>query len=821
MLKHPLLPVTACYAAGVALAAFIPLPLAATWIAALASLTLATFGKRTRPVWLGLALALTGAVNLAVHLRPLSPLDLRHLTSGEPVLATVRGRLETTPVQRLYGTNDAPSSRTLATLRVEAVLLDADWLPAQGRLVAGLPGVLDGGFFGGRRVEVYGVLRLPPGPRAPGLFNARRHYHWQGIHRQLETRATNDWRLAEGPQPERPALTDRFLAWGQRTLARGLPVVDEPVRLLWAMNLGWRTALTEEVSEPFMRTGTMHVFAISGLHIALIAGMLVALLRVLQVPRAVTGLGVVPLLWFYTAATGWQPSAVRATLMMTLVVGGWALQRPGNLLNSLAGSALLILLVDPAQLFQASFQLSFFVVLSMGLLCPPLIRLRDAWLRTDPFLPEDLVPRWRRAIDPALRYFSLSFVVSLAAWLGSLPLIALYFHLVSPVGLLVNVVIVPLASVALMANLGALVCGDWLPAFTGLFNHSAWFAMVLLTRLNAWAADLPGGWFHVAGPGLPAVAAWYAALAGFGSGWAGQPARRTACLLTTGILLAAFVAHALWLRAGNQIVVLPLRGGPAVWADTAGGANDLLVDAGGVFEADAITDPFLRAAGVNRLPHLALTHGDVRHVGGALFLEDGFRPRRIWVSTAPTRSPGYRAVLARPRASNDVLSRVTAGEVLAGWTVLHPGPDQVFPRADDNALVLWRNIEGVRVLLLSDLGPVGQADLLARHPALRADLVVTGLPAPGEALGGALLERLAPTVIVVADDTQPTSARATPRLRARLQRHDARVLHTADTGCLVLDFRAGRWEARDAEGRPVAAGGLARPADTGRTGPSP
>ena len=71
----------------------------------------------------------------------------------------------------------------------------------------------------------------------------------------------------------------------------------------------------------------MHIFAISGLHIALIAGILVALLRVLQLPRGLCGWLVFPLIWFYTAATGWQPSAIRSTIMMSVIIVGWAFKR--------------------------------------------------------------------------------------------------------------------------------------------------------------------------------------------------------------------------------------------------------------------------------------------------------------------------------------------------------------------------------------------------------------------------------------------------------------------------------------------------------------
>src|SRR5208282_14306 len=245
------------------------------------------------------------------------------------------------------------------------------------------PGTLPGNFFAGQSVEIdNGVIARPPLPLAEGLFNYRDYLQTRGIFYQLKTGSTNDWQLGASSLTP-PPLTDRFLTWSRRTLALGLPE-DEPLRLLWAMTLGWRTAFTGDISEPFLRAGTMHLFAIDGLRIALISGMLVTLLRVLQISRAWCGLIAIPAIWFYTAATGWEPSAIRASVMMTVVLGGWALKRPGDTVNSLAAAAFIILLWEPRQLFEASFQLSFFVVLVIALMLPPLNKIADRLLRHDP-----------------------------------------------------------------------------------------------------------------------------------------------------------------------------------------------------------------------------------------------------------------------------------------------------------------------------------------------------------------------------------------------------------------------------------------------------
>jgi hypothetical protein len=161
--------------------------------------------------------------------------------------------------------------------------------------------------------------------------------------------------------------------------------------------------------------------------------MLVALLRVLQVSRGWCGLVAIPLIWFYTAATGWESSAIRASVMMTIVLGGWALKRPGDTVNSLAAAAFIILLWEPRQLFEASFQLSFFVVLIIALMLPPLNKISDRLLRHDPLLPANCCraggARSRTRCGCCRRYLRFRSPPGPAPF----PLSAKYFHLFSPV----------------------------------------------------------------------------------------------------------------------------------------------------------------------------------------------------------------------------------------------------------------------------------------------------------------------------------------------------------------------------------------------------
>src|SRR5262249_38217502 len=118
--------------------------------------------------------------------------------------------------------------------------------------------------------------------------------------------------------------------------------------------------------------------------------------------------------------------------------------RPLNHINSLSLAALLILVYEPRQLFQAGFQLSFFVVLCIILIMPFFDNLGKRLLQVDPLLPDELRPAWQLHLRTIARWTISLLLASVAAWLGSIPLVAYYFHLITPLSGPANVLAVPL-----------------------------------------------------------------------------------------------------------------------------------------------------------------------------------------------------------------------------------------------------------------------------------------------------------------------------------------------------------------------------------------
>lgn len=796
--NRPLLPVTLLFTGGVLLARAVPFPWQPLLAIASGAVLLAVVWSRPRATLLAAAIFLAGAADDVFHTAVISPLDLRARFTGNAGLVTLRGHLLQTPQTHVYDHRAETAHRSLAQVEVShARETGGEWQPAAGRVAVSTPGILPEKFFAGQAVEITGTL-LPPRPAvAEGTFDHRAQLERQGIYFQLQAQSPDDWKTV--PPPARTPLSTRFIAWSRRTLALGLPQPDESLRLECALTLGDKSVLTDAVSEPFVRAATYHIFAVDGLRMAILFGLFLALFRAAGLPLRLCGVLLLPLIWFYTALTGWPASAIRATVMLTVVVFGWACKRPPNLLNSLFAAALIILCWQPQQLFQAGFQLSFFVVLSIILILPPLERLGEFLLRTDPSRPAELRPPWQKMLLVPSRFALDLLLVSFAAWLGSIPLAAYYFHVFTPVSAAANLLAIPLCALALAANILSLLLGAWLPAGAAIFNHAGWALMESIRATSGWSASLPGAYFYVRAPGWFGIGVYYFALLGLLTGWLFRAPFRTAKIFLLALLVAIWGWQFQRENSATRLTVLPVGGGSAVFCDGPG-LDDLLVDTGNEAVAQFVVKPFLRAQGVNQLPQLLLTHGDSSAIGGAKFISDQFAVPQIITSAVPPHSPSFHQLEPELQQSPQRWRRVERGETLGAWKVLHPERFDKFTDADDNAVVLRGEFSGTRVLLLSDLRDAGQLALLERNTDLRADIVVAGLPATGEPLCGALLDAVQPRVIIVADAEAPATKRASAALRERLESRGTPVFYTRETGALTLTFREGGWELRGMDG---------------------
>ena len=283
--------------------------------------------------------------------------------------------------------------------------------------------------------------------------------------------------------------------------ALGLEDDPEAAGLIAAMLFGYRDGVGEELRESFRATGTLHLFAVSGQNLAVVAGLLLWILALTGAVKWRWAWATLPAVFLFCLATGMEASAARAFVMTGVLYLGWMMGRPMDPANWL-GSALLALLIwDPRQVGDAGFQLSFLVVAGLMVLAGPLQARLLAWGRPDLWIPSRLVAPWRRAGQKVWVVVATIVATSAAAWVGSLiPGIAL-FHQITPVALAANVVAAPVAgAVTVLAAVSSVVAplvGGVVAVGVNVVNGKL---VHFLAAVLGWMATWHGGHFAVADP---------------------------------------------------------------------------------------------------------------------------------------------------------------------------------------------------------------------------------------------------------------------------------------------------------------------------------
>ena len=263
-----------------------------------------------------------------------------------------------------------------------------------------------------------------------------------------------------------------------------------------AMMLGQKHELSDEQDTLFMHSGTMHLFAINGLHIGVVALALHAVLALLRCPRPMAAMLTLGVLWLDVDTTGASPSAVRAFLLVAAYEAGFVLRRPANGLAALGTAALVVLLIEPLALFSASFQMSYGVVLTILCFGVPLGEWLAARWRPFALLPEATWNWWQRLLTSGLWWLAGALGIGIAASLVSAMTGPTFFHVFTPGALATNLVLVPLAMLVITAGFASVVTGlaglVWL---NSLFNHAAMLVLAGIDGLIRLGLRAPGLWW--------------------------------------------------------------------------------------------------------------------------------------------------------------------------------------------------------------------------------------------------------------------------------------------------------------------------------------
>jgi len=409
------------------------------------------------------------------------PADDISKLAGEGKVA-ITGRIDSLPEIRMRGRRE----KIAFVLSVQAVEIRGRTERRQGKVQVS---VFNSGadLQYGNRVRLFGELRVPPAAAGPGQFDYRKYLANRGIRRIFMAFGKRSMRvLGEG---DSSFLKKIFLFRTAilRKIDTSLPFPEN--QILSALLVGARKGIPQEISDDFVKTGTTHILAVSGMNVSIVSGFIYLLLRLCFIPRRLNALFCLLFIGAYVLLSGCNAPVARAGIMGGLLMLGLFLEKESELANSLAIAFFILLFANPGNLWACDFQLSFLSVLGIHFFGP---RLENECLIDQDGKKEAATPLRRLG-----RFYRDILWVTFAAMLGTWPLLLYYFRLFSPVSFLANLAILPPMNFATFAGflvLPFLFLWEKAGVLLGILPLGA---IYLSVRCTHWLAGVPFGHFYL------------------------------------------------------------------------------------------------------------------------------------------------------------------------------------------------------------------------------------------------------------------------------------------------------------------------------------
>ena len=646
----------------------------------------------------------------------------------------------------------------------------------------------------GMHVRLEGMLVLPELPRNPGQFNRRIYESGKKIDFYLENPTVLE------VKEQRSGVREVVEIWKTEMMNRCEKIYqDEEAGILEAMLFGEKSELSGDIKELYQAAGISHVLVISGLHISLLALAVAGILRRLGFPMPVWVMLSVGVLVGYGILIGQPTTAVRALLMFFVLQGARLLGRSYDLLSALAFSGILMLLDNPDLILDGGCRLSFCAVIGVGWYVSEKNKIFRSIGEK-----EKRKNRGKGGKGSSAGAILENIRAGWYLWLFTLPVMLDTFYQVSVVGILWNLVAIPLLPVIIASGGLGVVLAGWNIFLGSLAGSPAYGMLQLYQEIGNISEKLPVGMWTPGQPSKPVIAGYYLVifllvlvekqLIKREKRWKIRkifPGMELCSML----LLLLLMAHP-W-QQREKITFLDVGQGDASMLQS--GGQTLLLDGGSTSQKNVGTYvilPYIKQQGISCLEAVVLTHTDQDHINGVTeVLEEG---KKGWLTVKNLMYPYWMEGTEQGKQLKKLAEeagascrKIRAGDRLtigkAEAVVLYPKEQEKIAEPNAGSLVLFWKWEGVRAMFTGDLPEEKERELLQNLPA--CEILQVGHHGSATSTCREFLEQVQPSLAVISCAMKNRYGHPSPDTVERLKKTGCEIRYTMRSGAITIRKR--------------------------------